>query len=316
MESLLGEASFTEMVEFGALEDNPDIEWELTVETFNEPISNEMWMRAVSTASYTAPSGDREYIELTHWLTDLTAAQIKQIEDQRQLELDFMDEVLVNPYSDDPEGLMMFQEELASDGKFEQAAKIALDLIEKYPDSPDAREAASDARQYARKSARFGDHGTAADIVIEIATLLDDPAIAKQCVEDAIRYANDAAKSGDFRKAAEIAKNISEELPDNPKAKTAVNYAFGYAKAAAAAGDYRAATEIVDDVTESNPNVKPPKEIAKAREESGWDDKATEQPPDIADNKPTNKPSDDTGIRKGESLADYVKRLFDEAKKN
>ena len=78
METLLGEATISEMVEFGSPEDFPDIEWELTVESFPEPIDNDMWMRAVSTASYTSPTGDREYVELTHWLTDLTEAQAKQ----------------------------------------------------------------------------------------------------------------------------------------------------------------------------------------------------------------------------------------------
>jgi len=286
METLLGEDSVSQMIEFGSLEDNPDIEWELTVEPFSEPVNNEMWMRAVSTASYTAPNGEREYIELTHWLTDLTEKQVKQIQAQQALELELLDDVLVNPYGDDPEGLMMFQESLASEGKFPQAAKIALNLMREFPDSQEALDASKDARIYARKSASFGDHGSVADIVIEIATLLDDPAIEKQCVDDAFKYANDAAKSGDFREAAEIAQKISEKLPENPKAKTAVNYAYGFAKAAATSGDFRAATDIIDDVGISNPDIKPPPEIADARVDDGWDDKAIEQPPDkpTADN--------------------------------
>lgn len=313
METLLGETSISEMVEFGSLEDNPDIEWELAVETFSEPISSEMWMRAVSTASYTAANGEREYIELTHWLTDLTDAQVKQIENQRQRELEFLDEELINPYGDDAEGLMMFQESLASDGKFPQAAKIALDLIEKYPDTEEAAEAAGDARMYARKSASFGDHGSAADVVIKIATLLDDPAITKQCVDDAFRYARDAAKTGDYRQAAEITNKIAKELPENKKAKTAVNHAFAFAKMAAATGDYRAATGIIDDMQMEHPEIKPPKEIVTAREEGGWDEKAIDQPPDEStasndnnnqDNKPQWMIDLDAGrISVGEAIA-------------
>jgi len=212
METLLGEDSVSQMIEFGSLEDNPDIEWELTVEPFSEPVNNEMWMRAVSTASYTAPNGEQEYIELTHWLTDLTEKEVKQIQAQRKLELELLDDVLVNPYGDDPEGLMMFQESLASEGKFSQAVKIALNLMREYPDSEEALEAAADARRYARKSANFGDYGTAADIVIEIATLLDDPAIEKQCIADAMKYANDAAESGQFSVASETIDKLKNEL--------------------------------------------------------------------------------------------------------
>lgn len=286
MESLLSESSVSEMIEFGSLEENPGIEWELKVEASMDTPGNEWWLKAISTASYPSPGGDREYIELTHWLTDLTDAQVKQIEKQRQLELEFMDEIIENPYGDDPEGLMMFQESLASDGKFKQAAMAALDLLKKHPNSEEAIDAATNARMYARKTASFGDQGTAADIVIEIATLIDDPAIEKLCLDDAMKYANDAAKSGDFREAAEIAKKISEEFPDSPKAEIALKYAFGCAQAAAAAGDYIAATDIIDEFPESQL----PPDIAKAREDDGWDDKAAVQPEENPNNVPQKSP--------------------------
>lgn len=271
METLLGEDSISEMIEFGSLEDNPDIEWELTVEPFSEPVNNEMWMRAVSTASYTAPSGDREYIELTHWLTDLSEKDIKLIQAQRALELELLDDVLVNPYGDDPEGLMMFQESLASEGKFPQAAKIALNLMREFPNSDEALEAAADARRYARKAANFGDYGSAADIVIEIATLLDDPTIEKQCIADAMKYANDAAGSEYYNVAAEIARRLEEEL-----------------------------------------EVKLPPIFANNI--SKWEKLPSKTPPSIDSTDPgtPDKPSDDMQIRPGETLAEYIERLWEQ----
>ncbi|MCF7954536.1 MAG: prepilin-type N-terminal cleavage/methylation domain-containing protein [Phycisphaerae bacterium] len=282
METLLGEDSISQMVEFGSLEDNPDIEWELTVEPFSEPVNNEMWMRAVSTASYTAPSGEREYIELTHWLTDLTEEQVKKIQAQRALELEMMDDVLVNPYGDDAEGLMMFQESLASEGRFPQAAKIALDLMREFPNSDEALEAAADARRYARKAANFGDYGSAADIVIEIAILLDDPAIDKQCIADAMIYINDAAESGQYSVATRTIDKIKDELEVEISPIIIRKY-----------DDWVKLPDAPTTPTDYDPLK-----------------------PDTPNKKPPYDPSDPTQMRPGETLTEYVDRIWKLAKQN
>ena len=53
MEELLSADSVRETAEFGISEENPNIQWETLIETFNEPINSEMWIRAVCSASYT-----------------------------------------------------------------------------------------------------------------------------------------------------------------------------------------------------------------------------------------------------------------------
>lgn len=86
MEKLLAQKSLTDKIEYGTSEINPDINWETKVESFYEPVSNQMWMRAVCTAEYKDSNGIDQKIELTHWLTSLTKKQIMQILEQQQRE--------------------------------------------------------------------------------------------------------------------------------------------------------------------------------------------------------------------------------------
>ena len=79
MEQLLAETKLSDIVEFGDSETNPDIEWQTFVEPFYEPITNQMWVRAVCSAGFTDSKGEFENIELEHWITNLNAAQVKQI---------------------------------------------------------------------------------------------------------------------------------------------------------------------------------------------------------------------------------------------
>jgi prepilin-type N-terminal cleavage/methylation domain-containing protein len=79
MEKLLAQSSLSDMVKYGVSEKNPDIKWETTVESFYEPVSDRMWMRAVCTAQFPGSSGEEQKIELTHWLTSLSKEQIQQI---------------------------------------------------------------------------------------------------------------------------------------------------------------------------------------------------------------------------------------------
>ena len=92
MEILLASNTISDMVEFGADEMNPNLEYRTVVESFSEPVTSQMWVRAVCSASYTDSSGETQTIELTHWLNSLTSTQIKQINEQKQREQEYLDQ--------------------------------------------------------------------------------------------------------------------------------------------------------------------------------------------------------------------------------
>ena len=91
MEQLLTETKLSDIVEFGDSEQNPDIEWQTLVEPFYEPVTNQMWIRAICSAGFDDSKGEFQNIELEHWITHLTAAQVKQILAQQQVEAEYMD---------------------------------------------------------------------------------------------------------------------------------------------------------------------------------------------------------------------------------
>ncbi len=79
MEFLLSSSSVEESVEYGTSELFPDIQWQTVVETFYEPVNSMMWVQAVCSAEYTDSEGEVQTVELTHWLTDVSKAQMLQI---------------------------------------------------------------------------------------------------------------------------------------------------------------------------------------------------------------------------------------------
>ena len=79
MEQLLSSDSVSEMTEYGFSEKYPDITWQTTVETFYEPITNDMWLEATCLAEYTDTKGQAQTVELAHWLTKLSKQEIQQI---------------------------------------------------------------------------------------------------------------------------------------------------------------------------------------------------------------------------------------------
>jgi prepilin-type N-terminal cleavage/methylation domain-containing protein len=86
MEKILAQPSAADLVEYGISEINPDITWETTVESFYEPITNNMWIRAVCTAQFVDSQGEEQKIEFAHWLTSLSKEQVLQILEQKQRE--------------------------------------------------------------------------------------------------------------------------------------------------------------------------------------------------------------------------------------
>lgn len=79
MEKLLGSDFVEEKNEYGISEKFQDIRWQTSVEGFYEPVTSRMWARAVCSAEYTGSDGETKNVELTHWLTALTASQSQQL---------------------------------------------------------------------------------------------------------------------------------------------------------------------------------------------------------------------------------------------
>jgi hypothetical protein len=79
MEKLLADDSVEESVEYGSSDRYPGIKWQTTVETFHEPLTSRMWVKAVCSAEYTDTEGETQTVELIHWLTDVTKQQLLEI---------------------------------------------------------------------------------------------------------------------------------------------------------------------------------------------------------------------------------------------
>lgn len=84
MEKLLASDSVEETTDYGDSDKYPEIKWQTVVETFYEPITARMWVRAVCSAEYTDSIGETQTVELIHWLTDVTKGQLLQIMEQQQ----------------------------------------------------------------------------------------------------------------------------------------------------------------------------------------------------------------------------------------
>ena len=76
MEKLLTLSSAQESVEYGTSEMYPDIQYQTVVEPFYVPLTAKMWIQAVCSAEYTDSEGEIRTVELTHWLTNVTKAEL------------------------------------------------------------------------------------------------------------------------------------------------------------------------------------------------------------------------------------------------
>lgn len=91
LEKILASDSITEEVEYGISDRYPDISWQTVIEAFPEPVTGQMWVRAVCSAQYVDSTGETQTVELEHWITELTdqqAGQLMQQEDLDQLAAD------------------------------------------------------------------------------------------------------------------------------------------------------------------------------------------------------------------------------------
>jgi type II secretory pathway pseudopilin PulG len=141
MEKILGRSYVRESSQYGISETNPDISWENSIETFYEPVTREMWIRAVCSASYIDTKNEEQTVTLTNWLTGLSEDDIRKILRQRQMEMELLEELGRNPFGDDAEGLLQYAEALNQGGDIYGALDVIDELIYRYPDSSQAIEA-------------------------------------------------------------------------------------------------------------------------------------------------------------------------------
>jgi len=86
MEKLLASDSVEETLEYSCSDLNPNIRAKSAVQTFYEPQTERMWIKAVCSASYTDSQDKKQTIEFTHWVTDLSAEQMLQVLEARELQ--------------------------------------------------------------------------------------------------------------------------------------------------------------------------------------------------------------------------------------
>ncbi|MCD4831603.1 MAG: type II secretion system GspH family protein [Anaerohalosphaeraceae bacterium] len=89
MENILAQESVSDILEYGQSEMHPDINWEKRIESFYEPITNRMWIRAVCSAEYFDTEGQVQKVELEHWLSSLSKKQLQQILEQKERQKEY-----------------------------------------------------------------------------------------------------------------------------------------------------------------------------------------------------------------------------------
>jgi prepilin-type N-terminal cleavage/methylation domain-containing protein len=84
MEKVLISESVEEGTDFGESEKNPQIKWQTAIETFYEPITSQMWVKAVCTAEYSDSMGQTKTVKLEHWLAKVTDEQMNELMGQEE----------------------------------------------------------------------------------------------------------------------------------------------------------------------------------------------------------------------------------------
>ncbi len=93
IEFLISQSMLKESVETGISEVYPGIEWVMSVEVVQFPMTNKLWMKAVSSANFYNSNNELEEIKFERWLAPLTAQQEKLIMNDRQREQDYLSEL-------------------------------------------------------------------------------------------------------------------------------------------------------------------------------------------------------------------------------
>ncbi|AQQ72256.1 hypothetical protein SMSP2_02637 [Limihaloglobus sulfuriphilus] len=94
MEMIIAQNSTKEYIESGFSEEYPEIEWEVSVESFTPAnLDNDMWLKAYSIAYYPDSDGQWQQLRLEHWLTQLNVGQKKQILDEQEREEEYLEEL-------------------------------------------------------------------------------------------------------------------------------------------------------------------------------------------------------------------------------
>ncbi len=86
LEEVLVGNSVEETIYYGTSDKYADISWQTVIEAFPEPVNGQMWVRAVCSAEYMDSRGERQKVELVHWIAALTDQQAGQLMDDEDLE--------------------------------------------------------------------------------------------------------------------------------------------------------------------------------------------------------------------------------------
>ena len=100
LETILSKTSVEEAVEYGISDRYPGIEWETVIETFYEPITSQIWLRAVCSAMYYDKNDEKQSVELEHWLTGLSKEQLLQMLMNQEEAADKLSEQLLETIED------------------------------------------------------------------------------------------------------------------------------------------------------------------------------------------------------------------------
>ncbi len=138
MELVMAGDYVEQFAEFGMSEMYPEIEYELIVEPFYEPVNNRMWIQAKSTAAYMDREGESQDVTLTCWVTNLTKKQITQILEQMKREEDFAERMQKQFEDYTPEELYELMQNSVMGGDMEMANWYGNVLSWHFPDSAQA----------------------------------------------------------------------------------------------------------------------------------------------------------------------------------
>ncbi len=155
MEILLTSESISESVEYGHNEKYPEVKWQTAVEAFFEPVTSQMWIQGVCSAEYVDSAGEEQKVELTNWLTNLTAKDALKMLQLRHESGDTLDGHIIGSLEEAAEYLGVDKKtilawEAAGMVKSEDGRYVTdfLDLYKKYDGNPPEQEKQEVANDY------------------------------------------------------------------------------------------------------------------------------------------------------------------------